>query len=235
MKNIYYIMIAFLLTGCNFKKIEIKGTAKGMDGGAVSILDLQGKTIYSSSIKSGKFDIKQQPLDAPGYYTFSVLYGSYPRDFEIYLEDGRYIIDIPQQESDYLKITTTSATQSKLSAYYDFENTLMAKYRQEADMWKAKLNDPKIKGVSEAEFQNITNHIESMRNREHGLHIAAMDMFIKKYPKNDIVPHIITNMNYQTDPQAYYILYKNLSPEIQNTEEGKQIGEELQQLVKQLK
>ena len=231
MKNIYYIMIAFLLTGCNFKKIEIKGTANGMDGGAVSILDLEGKTIYTSSIKSGKFAIKQ-PLDAEGFYTFSVLHGSYPRDFEIYLEDGNYIIDIPQQESDYLKVATTSKTQTKLSAYYDFENNLMAKYRQEADMWKARLNDPKIKDLPEAEFQNITNHIESTRKREHGLHIAAMDMFIKKYPKNDIVPHIITNMDYQTDPYPYYMLYKKLSPEVQNNDEGKKVGAELEQLVK---
>ena len=234
MKNLYYVLVAFLLSGCNFNNIEITGTAPGMDGGVVSILDLRGQTLFGENIKSGRFTIRKQPIPAYGYFTFSVMSGPFPRDFEIYLQPGKYVIDIPQKEGEYLKITTNSEIQNKLSAYYNFENSIMDKHRQEADKWKAKLNDPSIKDLPEAEFQNITNHIEASRNREHGLHIAAMDMFIKKYPQNDIVPHIITNMDYQTDPYPYYILYKKLSPEAQNTEEGKKVGEELEQLVKDI-
>lgn len=231
MKNLYYFIIAIFLSGCSAGNVDITGTAKGMEGAPVSILDLEGKTIFSSSILSGKFSIKKQ-LPEAGYYTLSILDGSEPRDFEIYLEDGTYNIEIPQNKSDYLKINTTSPTQTKLSAYYNFENDLMAKHRQEVEIWKARLNDPKIKDLPEDEFQNILDHVESNRVREDGLHVAAIDSFIKKYPTNDIIPHIITNMNYQSYPYAYYNLYKKLNPEIQNSEEGKKIGEELKPLSK---
>ncbi len=231
MKNIYYIILAFLLTGCNAGNIDINGTAKGLEGAPVSILDLEGKTIFSSSIQSGKFSIKKQ-LPEAGYYTFSILDGSEPRDFEIYLEDGSYNIDVPQNKSDYLKITTASKTQNKISVYYNFENDLMAKHRQEVEIWTARLNDPKIKDLPEDEFQNILDHVESNRNREHGLHIAALDSFIKKDPTNDVIPHIITNMNYKSYPYPYYNLFKKLSPEVQNSSEGKKIGEELKVLAK---
>lgn len=39
-------------------------------------------------------------------------------------------------------------------------------------------------------------------------------------------------MNYKSYPYAYYNLYKKLSPEVQNSEEGKKIGEELKLLSK---
>jgi hypothetical protein len=232
MKNIYYILIAVLLFSCNAGTVEINGTAKGMDGAAVSVLDLEGKTLYSSVIQSGKFSIKKQALPEVGYYTLSILSGPDTRDFEIYLEDASYTIDVPQKQSDYLKITTTSKTQNKISAYYNFENDLMAKHWQQVDFWKAKLNDPTIKDMPEAEFQNILDHVESNRNREHGLHVAVLDSFIKKQIHNDIVPHLITNMNYKSYPYAYYNLYKKLSPEVQDSEEGKKIGEELKVLAK---
>jgi hypothetical protein len=231
MKNICYIIIAILLTGCNAGTVNISGTAKGLEGAPVSILDLEGKTIFAAVIQSGKFAIKKQ-LPEAGYYTLSVLQGADPRDFEIYLEDGSYTIDIPQKQSDYLKITTTSNTQTKLSAYYNFENDLMAKHRQEVEIWKAKLNDPKMRDLPEAEFQNVLDHVESNRVREDGLHVAAIDSFIKKYPTNDIIPHIITNMNYKSYPYAYYNLYKKLSPQVQNSGEGKKIGELLEPLSK---
>jgi hypothetical protein len=231
MKIQFYIIIAFLLFGCNATTIKINGTAKGMDGGFLSVLDLKDKIIYSSVIQSGKFLIKEQPLPASGYYTLSAFAGPYPRDFEIYLEPGTYTIDIPEKETDYLKINTTSKTQNKLSAYYNFENYVMAKFRREDAMWESKLNDPKIKDIPEAELQNIMDHIATARRREGGLHLNVMDMFIKKYPQNDIVPHIMINMSYQKDPQAYYMLYKKLSHEVKNTKEGKIVGEELERLL----
>ena len=233
MKYLYIIVIACTIMGCNFQNIEIRGTTPGKDGDVVSIINLEGTTILAANIKSGRYEIVQQPLPAYGYYTLSVMSGGFPHDFEVYLEPGKYTIDIPKKDGDYPKIITDSKVQRSLSTYYNFENSVMAKYREEKDMWVAKLNDPKIKTMPQAEFSNILAKVASTRDREHGLHIAVMDMFINKYPKNDIVPHIITNMDYQTDPYPYYILYKKLSPEAQNSDEGKKIGKELQQLVKQ--
>ncbi|MEO8885614.1 MAG: hypothetical protein ABI367_06085 [Mucilaginibacter sp.] len=233
MKPAYFIFFALLLAGCNFQNIKISGTARGMDTGVVSIIDLFGKTIFGANITAGKFDIKQENLPASGYYTFSVTSGAFPRDYEVYLEPGSYIINIPENDHDYLHITTNSKTQNNLSAYYTFEDSMMTDYRKDKDMWVAKLNDPKAKLLPDAEINKIIEKVESTRKRERGMHIAVMDMFIKKYPQNDIVPHIITNMDYKTSPGAYYMLYNKLSTKAKNSDEGKQVGEQLQQLVKQ--
>ena len=86
--------------------------------------------------------------------------------------------------------------------------------------------------MPEAEFNVIMDHIAAGKKREHGLTIATIDMFIKKYPQNDIVPHIIGNLDFAKDPEPYYLLYKKLSPQVQNSEEGKQLGQQLHKLVK---
>jgi hypothetical protein len=233
LKPAYLLCLAvLLLAGCQFQNIEITGTAPGMDGGVVSIIDLSNQTLFSANISSGKFALKQT-LPAPGYYTLSVLSGRFPRDYEIYLEPGSYVIGIPDKENDYLRIRTNSKTQNKLSTYYNFEDSIMNSYRQERAMWLAKLNDPKAKLLPAADMNKIIDKVEMFRNREHGMHIAAMGMFIEKYPQSDIVPHIMTNLDYSSDPYAYYTLFNKLSPKAKATDEGKQVGEQLKQLVKQ--
>ncbi len=233
MKPIYILFLALIFAGCNSQNITLSGTARGMDGGVVSIIDLSNKTLFSANIISGKFELNQKTLPAHGYYTLSIMSGRYPRDYEIYLEPGSYVIGIPEKESDYLRIRTNSKTQNNLSTYYNFEDSVMNSYRQEREMWLAKLNDPKAKLLPNAEIDKIINKVEMFRHREHGMHIAAMGMFIKKYPQNDIVPHIITNMDYKIDPYPYYVLYNELSANAKNSDEGKQIGQQLQHLVKQ--
>src|SRR4051812_41440095 len=106
MKSRFIIAAALFLASCNFQNINLSGNAAGMDGGAISIIDLSGKTIFGASIKDGKFEIKQQQLPGNGYYTFSIMSGPFPRDYEVYLEPGNYVIDIPKNEGSYLNIKT---------------------------------------------------------------------------------------------------------------------------------
>lgn len=232
MKTLYLIAITFLLAGCNFNTIEIKGTAPGMNGGVVTITGLSGKTYFKEIIKSDKFLIPQQPFPAYGYFTLSVLSGDISRDYEIYLEAGKYAIEIPKNEGQYLKVKTDSKTQNSLSAYYNLENSVAEKFRREDGVWNAMLKDPKTKLLSDAEYNVIVDHIAAGRRRAQGLTIATIDMFINKYSENGIIPHIITNIDYKANPEPYYMLYKKLSPETQNSKEGKQLGRELQQLSK---
>jgi len=230
MRLLYLIAIGLILSGCNLNSIEIKGTAQGMDGGIVTITGASGKTYFKEVIKSGHFLIPQQPVSAYGYFTLSILSGDISRDYEVYLEAGQYAIEIPQKENEYLKIKTDSKTQIQLSDYYNLENREANKYRQEDAMWNAKLKDPKVESLSDEEFKVITDHIAAGKARQHGLTIAILDMFIKKHPQTDIIPHIIGNMDYQADPEPFYLLFKKLSPEVQNSKEGKELGMELQQL-----
>ena len=232
MKPLYLIIIAFLLAGCNINTIEITGTAPGMDGGIVTITGASGKTYFKEIIKSDKFLNPRQSFPAYGYFTLSVLSGDISRDYEIYLEAEKYAIDIPKNEGQYLKVQTDSKTQNSLSAYYNLENSIADKFRREDSVWNAKLKDPEARLLSDAEYNVIVDHIAAGRKRAQGLTIATIDMFINKYSENGIIPHIITNMDYKANPEPYYLLYKKLSPEAQNSKEGKQLGRELQQLVK---
>ena len=232
MKPFYLIAIVFILSGCSSNTIEITGTTKGMDGGVITITGLSGKTYFTEIIKSGGFTINKQTLPAYGYFTLSVLAGDISHDYEIYLEAGKYAIDIPQKDGQYLSIKTDSKIQNNLSAYYNLENSVADKFRREDAMWNARLREPKTQSLPEAEFNVIMDHIAAGKKREHGLTIATIDMFIKKYPQNDIVPHIIGNLDFAKDPEPYYLLYKKLSPQAQNSEEGKQLGQQLHKLVK---
>lgn len=219
--------------GCNTPRIEISGTAKDLNGSIINVIDLSDKTVLNGIIASGKFELKENKFQNSGYYTFSITSGQFPRDYEVYLEPGKYIVNIPENENDYLQIITDSKIQNNLSAYYNFENKVMAKFRQEKNTWTAKLNAPETKLLPDAEIDKIIEKVEFARKREHGLHIAAIDMFIAQYPQNDIVPHIISNLDYQADPQTYYLLFNKLSPQAKNSQEGKHIGGILQQLITQ--
>jgi hypothetical protein len=232
MKLIYLTLIAFLFAGCNSNAIEISGTASNMDNAMVSVLDEHFNNIETTTIQKGKFKLPAFALQEIGYYTFSVQAGKYPRDFEIYLEPGDYDITIPTKETEYLNIKTNSKTQNDISAYYHFENNLIAKYRNEVVKWERKLNDPQDQTVLDSGITYAMQKIDAARSRADGSHIAALSMFIDKYPQNETMPHIIGNMQYKDNPMPYYIVYQKLSPTIKNSAEGKKIGAELQQLSK---
>ena len=235
MKFIGFILGAILFAGCSSNKIEINGTAQNMDGGIASILNLSNQPVFVTGIQAGKFSFKPKNLDSTGYYTFSVMKGKYPNDFEIYLEPGKYTIDVPEKEGDYLKIKTDSKIQNELSAYYNFEDSVMYTFRHQVEVMHAALNDPRVNTLSQAGYDKLNAELNSAVLREQGASSAVMNMFVDKYPKNDIVIHVMTNMDYTTNPSAYYMIYQKLSPAAKNSEEGKVVGEKLKEALKNTK
>jgi hypothetical protein len=235
MKYIWFLLVAILLMSCRNRTALISGTAKNMDGGAVSVLDLSDKILFSATIKDGKFSFGKQKLDSAGYYTFSVMSGNLPNDFEIYLEPGKYDIALPERKNGYLKIKTVSKIQNDLSAYYNFEDSVMYTFRHKQDTLTALLNDPKIKLLSAVDFNKIYTDFTSAKLRVQGAESAVMGMFVDKYPKNDIVIHVMSNQNYEDNPFGYYLVYQKLSPAAKNTAEGKGMGEKLKELLKNTK
>ncbi|PJJ84495.1 hypothetical protein [Mucilaginibacter auburnensis] len=232
MRYLSLMIIALLFCSCKSNNIEIEGVASGADGGIVTIQDAVGTSLLNQVIKGGKFTAKQLMLPANGYYTLSVQEGNHPRDFEIYLEPGKYNIEVPKEEDRYVKIQTQSIMQQELTAYYNMENEMGQKIRRENAIWVAKMKNSKSDQLTDKEFNFILERVESGRRREYGLHIAAMDMFIKKYPDNIIIPHIISNMDYKRDPMPYLMLYNKLGSAAKNSSEGRQIGLTLQALAK---
>lgn len=233
MKPIYIIYALFLFAGCShFRQgVEISGTAKGMDGDMVSILDLAYKTLNTTKVEDGKFQLEKTTLDA-GYYTFSIQQGNNPHDFEIYLEPGKYTIDVPQRDGDYLVVKTNSKIQNNLSSYYNFEDSVMARFRDTTKAWNARLNDPKNKALPAVEFEKIIKGYKGAQDRELGAEIVIMNMYIDKYPQNDIIAHIITNMDYQKNPVGYNVVFQRLSQASKNTSDGKKVGFRLDSLLK---
>jgi len=233
MKFIYFVLLLILLSGCHYVTTEISGTAHDLDGSIVSLVDIEGKTVCSSGIKNGKFDMGQTRLKETGYYTLSVFTGKNPRDFDIYIEAGKYTIEIPPKESDYLIIKTNSKTQNDLSAYYTFEDSLMYSFHHEVDSLNAQVGDPKNSKLSGSEFDKLLASLRSAKARERGAKAAIMDMFVEKHPQNTtVIPHVISNEDYISNPMPYYYVFNKLSPAVKNTDEGKEIGKVLDSLNK---
>jgi len=220
-----------LVAGCNTKGARITGAAHGLNGEVITIIDSTGTIVDSAVVSDDQYRIKLPELKVPGYFTFSVQQDGHPRDFEIYLENVKYIIDIPVKTTDYLRIKTTSKTQNDLSAYCNFEDSLMYKFHHEVDSLNVKIADPGNKKLSDAEFDKMMRQIQAAQAREQGARIGIMSSFIDKYPQNEIVAHIITDMDYKNNPLGYYVIYQKLSPSAKNSREGKRLGAVLRSML----
>lgn len=63
---------------------------------------------------------------------------------------------------------------------------------------------------------------------------ASLKAFINQYPRSAIATHLMAGFEYENAPADYYQIFKSLSPEARNSEEGREIGEKLSKLVKLL-
>jgi len=230
-KYFYLALLGILVAGCNTKGARITGAAHGLNGEVVSIIDSAGTVVDSAVISDDQYRIKLTELKAPGYFTFSVQQDGHPRDFEIYLENVKYIIDIPVKTTDYLRVKTTSKTQNELSAYCNFEDSLMYRFHHEVDSLNVKITDADSKKLSDAEFDEKVKQIQWAQARKKGARIGIMSSFIDKYPQYEIVAHIITDMDYKNNPQEYYLVYQKLSPPAKNSSEGKRLGAALRSML----
>ena len=234
MKFIYVLLLAALLAGCDSNAIEINGTAKNLNGNTVSILNSAMNVMAVTVIEKDKFNFEPFALKEPYYLTFSVQAGQYPRLYEIYLEPGKYTVNIPTKETDYLDIKTDSKIQNNLSAYYNYENSVLDKFREELARWDAKSRDPKDKTVLDSGLMYVAERQEAARKKVDGAQIFAMSSYVEKHPNNESIPHIITNTYYKENPVPYYMIFQKLAPAVKNSADGKKLGDELPKLVQQV-
>lgn len=232
MKFIYLLLFAAVFAGCNSNAIEISGTATNLNGNTVSILNSAMNVMSVTVIEKGKFTFDPFALKEPYYLTFSVQAGQYPRLYEIYLEPGKYTVNIPTKETDYLDIKTDSKIQNNLSSYYNYENSVLEKFRNELARWDGKTRDPKDKTVLDSGLMYAVERQEAARTKVGGAQIFAMSSYVEKHPNNESIPHIITYTYYKTNPLSYYLIFQKLAPAVKNSDDGKLLGTELQQLVK---
>ena len=234
MKIIYLLLFAALLASCNSNAIKISGTAPNMNGSTVSILNSAMNVMSVTVIEKGKFTFDPFALQEPYYLTFSVQKGQYPRLYEIYLEPGEYTVNIPAKETEYLNVKTDSKLQNNLWSYYNYENSVLDKFRNELARWDAKTRDPKDKTVLDSGILYVAGRQEAARKRLDGAQIFAMSSYVEKHPDNESIPHIITNTYYKENPAPYYVVFQKLAPAIKNSVDGKKLGAELPLLIKQM-
>jgi hypothetical protein len=123
--TLFFCSISLLfIAGCITKPstISFEVKAPGITDGVFIIKGDKGEVLYGGSIKNGNLKLAYQPIEQTGYFTLNIsnrAKTTTPMPFEVYLEPGNYTIETNAQSMrDYPKITSTSAIQNELTAYY---------------------------------------------------------------------------------------------------------------------
>jgi Thioredoxin-like len=236
MKYTYIILIALLVAGCRKKAfIEFTGNTPGIKNGVFIVKTPGDSAIYGENIKDGKFTLTNTYLKVPGYYTMKITdadNNDNHEPFEIYLEDGKYTFETEAGKlNKYPKITSSSKTQEQLSAFYTMFDKISADANQEVKKLNLELKTNGNK-LSNVEYSQLLNELGAAETKMITNNIIAFKEFVKQYPNSDISTHLMSKLNYEDDPAGYYAIYKTLSPAAKNTDEGKEIGDKLNHLIK---
>jgi hypothetical protein len=233
MRKLYFILLACILTGCEFRNIEIAGTAPGMDGATITIKS-RGKVLFGENIQNGKFHVVQQLLNEPGYYALEV---SQPGmfigpSFKVYLEPGKYDISLSGKDpKKYPKIQSPSAIQNGLSAYYLLKDSLTGYAKSQYDLWLGKLNAPDANTLPQKVYDNVLNNVNLWRDSVDNTQLTIFKTLVKKQPNNPAIPHILNGLNITKNPLAFYKVFEEVSPGVRGTSEGKAIDKKLKDLI----
>lgn len=202
MRYFFTGLLLVLALGCKRPAhTEFDGIVPGINSGTFVIKNLRDSTLCGTTIKGGKFQVSGV-LPEPGYYLMSIVddtsKSSYDREFEVYLENGKYRIETETGKLyKYPKINSPSKKQKDLSDYY------------------------KMVTLSPGSVQPDT-----------ALQYKALKQFANDHPHSEVSAHLMHNIEYEQKPAAYYDIYKTFSPEVKQSEEGKDIGDKLSHLVR---
>jgi hypothetical protein len=236
MKYYYPVIAIFLLIGCAKKKgtIEFAGKTPGIKTGVFVIRTVKDSTVYGDNIRGEKFSITKQ-LEKPGYYQLDITDADNPDKhlpFEVYLENGKYTIETePGKLYKYPKITSPSKIQEQLSSFYTISDQLSAENQKTVTELNNKLKS-KEKLLTTREYVALINTKTDAENKVAQSNIIAFKQFVKQYPNSGISAHLMSKLNYDDDAATYNTIFKTLSPEAKNSEEGLEIGKRLEHLVK---
>lgn len=236
MKYIYPVLAALLLTGCiKSHSIEFTGTTPGINSGVFIVKTITDSAVYGENIKNGKFKVNKKVLQYPGYYLFNITDNDHTDNrppFEIYLEPGSYHIETqPGKLYEYPKVTSSSKTQDELSAFYTLSDKLIVDAKRQTDSLNNAVKN-KSNGLSKTAFATLLNELAASENKMTDVNATAFKQFVKEHPNSLASTHLMAKLNYQEDPLTYYTIYKTLTTVAQNTDDGKEVGDKLKQLVK---
>lgn len=237
MKYTCLIFIILLFTACSHSQgdIELAGIANGVNFGNVSVNDVSNITVYKTRIQSGKFTFGKQFLQSSGYYKLAyTLGGAATRHVDIYLEPGTYTVSLDQQKiNNYPLITSSSKRQNQLSAYYAIADSVNAEARKKVIALNTKINGLKDQLLKPGEYTVLAANLRTQELKANEVdELNIFNIFMKKYPDNEVAAHLMLQMDYQDDAVGYYKMFENFSSSAKNSNDGKELESKLKPLVK---
>ncbi len=222
------LVVLFSSCGYFYNHISISGSAVGINSGDVIIKDQSGEVVFGVPIKNGKFYITKQKLPLTGYYNLYIASSANP--FEVYLEPGVYTIKTSLSKiNDYPLITTSSEIQKELGDFHRLADKAILKANATVNLLADSMADV---NVSPAKYNIITNNLKSAQVVQRNASFNALKLYLSRYPENEVIAHLVANINYENDPAKFYNLYNKFSVKARNSNEGTIIGKRLSVLIK---
>lgn len=199
--------------------------------GSLFIRNLNDSIVFSSSIVNGKTILNKPMLVQPGYYTIqaSPYNGRAGSKNIIYVEPGQYNIKI--KGKNYPKITTNSKIQQELSIYNKLLDSIRQAASKRTGKYNRQLQSESAKALSAHAYTELINNINNGDKELSNAANTAFLRYIKRYPNSILAAHLMAGVDYESDPIKYDKIFKSLSDEARNTDEGQEIGKKLSRLV----
>jgi hypothetical protein len=238
MKYLYFFLFVLAISSCNRTKyVEFDGTMPGIKDGAFVIKDDQGNQILSAIISDGKFHVKNI-LQKPGFYdlyiTPDIDKDGKKKLYEVYLEGGNYTITADADKLYlYPTIKSDSKIQNELSDYYASSmaqtHTVVNQVDSITDMLYDK-NTPVV--VDSKEYFDLQKQLKAAVANANSIQAKTLGDYVSKNPQNEVEAYLLSQIDYKKDPATYNGIYNKFTTDQKNTDEGKEEGDELAQLMK---
>jgi hypothetical protein len=238
MKLLYTASFILLLSACKqAPKLDLTIKANGVTNG-VAILKQANEQTFNEPLKNGELT-KSTQLQAPGYYSLSVIDNDKPITskiaYDIYLENGSYTIQTnPAKPGDYPVVTTTSATQKELSEYYELLNKSAEALDHQIDSLTRFLQSNAAAALSKQKRADLYTSTREIQKQRRALDLTVLKEFTEKNPASKIGAHIMYQVYYPEYAEAYSEIFKKFPDDIKTSDDGLKISNKLGALLSQV-
>jgi hypothetical protein len=238
MKLLYTASFILLLSACKqAPKLDLTIKADGVTNG-VAILKQANEQTFNEPLKNGELT-KSTQLQAPGYYSLSVIDNDKPITskiaYDIYLENGSYTIQTnPAKPANYPAITTTSATQKELSEYYELLNRSAGALDHQIDSLTRFLQSNAAAALTKQKRADLYTSTRELQKQRRALDLTVLKEYTEKNPASKIGAHIMYQVYYPEYAEAYGEIFKKLPDDIKTSDDGLKISNKLGALLSQV-
>ncbi|RWY46257.1 TlpA family protein disulfide reductase [Mucilaginibacter gilvus] len=238
MKILYTASLLLLFASCKqAPKLDISIKADGVANGVV-LLKQANELTFNEPLKNGELT-KSTQLQAPGYYSLSVIDNNKPITskiaYDIYLENGSYTIQTnPAKPADYPAITTTSAPQKELNEYYQLLDKYTGAMDRKIDSLTRYLQSNTVAALSKQDRAALYTSTREVQKARRLLDLKVLKEYTDKYPKAKIGAHIIVQVYYPEYAEAYNELFQKLPDDVKLSDDGLKIRNKLGNMLSQV-